>query len=28
MDRGFGRGSKGRDVASFLVRKLRAQDKE
>jgi D-ornithine 4,5-aminomutase subunit beta len=28
MDAGFGKGTKGRDVASFLVRKLQAQDKE
>jgi D-ornithine 4,5-aminomutase subunit beta len=26
MDAGFGRGTKGRDVASFVVRSLRAQD--
>lgn len=26
MDAGFGRGTKGRDVASFVVRRLRAQD--
>jgi D-ornithine 4,5-aminomutase subunit beta len=26
IDAGFGRGTKGRDVASFLVRKLRSQD--
>ena len=26
MDAGFGRGTKGRDVASFVVRKLREQD--
>jgi D-ornithine 4,5-aminomutase subunit beta len=28
MDAGFGRGTRGRDVASFLVRKLRAQNQE
>jgi D-ornithine 4,5-aminomutase subunit beta len=27
MDAGFGRGTKGRDVASFIVRKLREQEK-
>jgi D-ornithine 4,5-aminomutase subunit beta len=27
MDAGFGRGTKGRDVASFVVRKLRAREK-
>jgi D-ornithine 4,5-aminomutase subunit beta len=27
MDRGFGRGTKGRDVASFIVRRLRALTK-
>ena len=26
MDAGFGRGTTGRDVASFLVRTLRAQE--
>jgi D-ornithine 4,5-aminomutase subunit beta len=28
MDAGFGRGSTGRDVASFLVRRMRAQENE
>ncbi|HMA79991.1 MAG TPA: LuxR family transcriptional regulator, partial [Candidatus Binatia bacterium] len=28
MDAGFGRGTKGRDVASFAVRKLREREKE
>jgi D-ornithine 4,5-aminomutase subunit beta len=28
MDAGFGRGTTGRDVASFLVRKLRTQNQE
>jgi D-ornithine 4,5-aminomutase subunit beta len=27
MDAGFGRGTKGRDVASFILRKLRTQEK-
>jgi D-ornithine 4,5-aminomutase subunit beta len=27
MDAGFGRGTKGRDVASFVVRKLQEQEK-